>query len=131
MTDLEEAKQALLNAFPNSFINGNNEFIAERSSNQYFLLNDCKSPIDIDCKVLEWLSRAASKGQPYSQEWRNIKFREFIRSGINSFLETDFSERDMEVIYQYLGNAINHNKTIRFVESEYDFTVLLEEGDKE
>lgn len=131
MTDLEEAKQALLNAFPNSFINGNNEFIAERRSNQYFLLNDCKSPIDIDCKVLEWLSRPASKGQPYSQEWRNRKFREFIRSGINSFLETDFSEHDMEVIYQYLGNAINHNKTIRFIESEYDFTVLLEGGKNE
>lgn len=130
MTDLEEAKQALLNAFPNSFINEHNEFIAEIRSNSYFSLNNCKSPIDIDCKVLEWLSRPASKGQPYSQEWRNRKFREFIRSGINSFLETDFSERDMEEIYQYLGNAINHNKTIRFIESEYDFTVLLEEGEK-
>lgn len=131
MTDLEEAKQALLNAFPNSFINEHNEFIAEIRSNSYFLLNNCKSPIDIDCKVLEWLSRPASKGQPYSQEWRNRKFREFIRNGINSFLETDFSERDMEEIYQYLGNAINHNKTIRFIESGYDFTVLLEGGKNE
>ena len=131
MTDLEEAKQALLNAFPNSFINEHNEFIAEIRSNQYFSLNNCKTPIDIECKVLEWLSRPASKGQPYSQEWRNRKFQEFIRNGINSFLETDFSERDMEEIYQYLGNAINHSKTVRFIESKYDFTVLLEEGEKE
>ena len=129
MTDFEEAKQALLNAFPNSFINEHNEFIAEIRSNTYLSLNNCKSPIDIECKVLEWLSRPASKGQPYSQEWRNRKFREFIRSGINSFLDTGFSERDMEVIYQYLGNAINHNKTIRFIESGYDFTVLPEKGD--
>ena len=124
MKDLEEAKQALLNAFPCSFINEQNEFIAERRSNQYFLLNDCKSPRDIECKVLEWLSRPASKGQPYSQEWRNRKFREFIRNGINSFLDTGFSEDEMKEIYQYLGNAINHDKTIQFIESGYDFNIL-------
>ena len=122
--DLEEAKQALLNSFPNSFINEHNEFIAERRSNQYFLLNDCNSPRDIECKVLEWLSRPASKGQPYSQEWRNRKFREFMLNGINAFLDTGFSEDEMRTIYQHLGNAINHDKTILFIESGYDFHSL-------
>ena len=124
MEDFEEAKQALLKAFPNSFINEHNEFIAEIRSNQYFSLNNCKNPIDIECKVLEWLSRPACKGQPYSQEWRNKKIRQFMRNGINDFLDTDFSENDMNVIYQYLGNAIDHNKTIRFIESGYNFIVL-------
>ena len=128
MEDFEEAKQALLYAFPNSFINENNEFIAEKRSNQYFLLNDCITPMDIECKVLEWLSRPASKGQPYSQEWRNRKFREFMLNGVNAFLDTGFSEDEMRTIYQHLGNAINHEKTIKFIESGYDFAVLQSEG---
>lgn len=127
MEDFEEAKQALLYAFPNSFINENNEFIAEKRSNQYFLLNDCITPMDIECKVLEWLSRPASKGQPYSQEWRNRKFREFMLNGVNTFLDTGFSEDEVRTIYQHLGNAINHEKTIKFIESGYDFAVLQSE----
>lgn len=47
--------------------------------------------------------------------------------GVNNFLDTDFSEKDMEEIYQYLGNAIDHSKTVRFVESRFDFSVLQEE----
>ena len=47
--------------------------------------------------------------------------------GINDFLETDFTESDMEEIYRHLGNAINHEKTMRFIESGYDFKVLEEE----
>ena len=128
MKDFEEAKQALLNAFPNSFINEQNEFIAERRSNQYFLLNDCETPMDIECKVIEWLSRPASKGQPYSQEWRNKKFRKFMLDGVNDFLDTGFSEDDMREIYQHLGNAIDHNKTIQFIESGYDFAILQSKG---
>ena len=128
MKDFEEAKQALLNAFPNSFINEQNEFIAERRSNQYFLLNDCETPMDIECKVIEWLSRPASKGQPFRQEWRNRNFREFMLNGINAFLDTGFSEDDMREIYQHLGNAIDHNKTIQFIESGYDFAILQSKG---
>lgn len=50
--------------------------------------------------------------------------------GINDFLETDFTENDMEEIYQYLGNAINHKKTVGFIESEYDFKVLRGKKDE-
>lgn len=124
MNELEEAKEALLKAFPNSFINVRNEFIAELRSNQYFLLGNCETPRDIECKVLEWLSRSACKGQPYSQEWRNRRYREFMRNGINNFLDTGFSEDEMMEIYTYLGNACNHSKTIKFIESGYDFSVL-------
>ncbi len=30
----------------------------------------------------------------------------------------------MKIIYTYLGNACNHAKTIRFIESGYDLEVL-------
>ena len=122
--DLAYCKYYLLKFFQESFINERDEFIAHKRSNTYLCLGDCKKPIDIECKVLEWFSRPASKGMPYSQGWRNRKFRKFMLDGINDFLETDFSESDMEEIYQYLGNAINHEKTVRFVKSGYDFKVL-------
>lgn len=125
--ELNECKIALLQSFPESFINDRNEFIAHKRANEYICLDGCSKPIDIECKVLNWFSRAAHKGQPYSQEWRNKRFRKFMLDGINDFMETGFTENDMEEIYQYLGNAINHEKTVRFVESGYDFKIL-EEG---
>ena len=125
--DLNECKLALLQAFPKSFMNENNELIAHLPSNTYLCLSDCKRPEDIECKVFEWFSRPAFKGAPYSQEWRNRKFRKFMLDGVNNFLDTDFSKKDMEEIYLYLGNAIDHSKTVRFVESRFDFSVLQEE----
>ena len=49
--DLNECKLALLQAFPKSFINENNELIAHLPSNTYLCLSDCKRPEDIECKV--------------------------------------------------------------------------------
>lgn len=126
--EMNECKLALLQSFPESFINDRNEFIAHKRANEYICLDGCSKPIDIECKVLNWFSRAAHKGQPYSQEWRNKKFHKFMLDGINDFLETGFTESDMEEIYIHLGNAINPEKTVRFIESGYNFKVL--EDDK-
>lgn len=123
--DMREAKQALLDAFPGSFVNDRNEFIAHLKSNQYFLLGDCEYPEDIDCKVLEWLSRSACKGQPYSQEWRNRKYRKTMLDGINSYMDTNFTEDEMMEIYTYLGNACNHARTVKFVESGFKMEALI------
>ena len=70
----------------------------------------CSNEEDVKCKLLEWFSRPAAKGIPYSQEWRNKKFRKFMLDGINQFLGTKFSFDDMYIIYQYLGNCCNHEK---------------------
>ena len=122
--DLQEAVNALCEAFPNSFINERGEFIAHLRSNQYIILNNCKTTQDIECKVLEWFSRPAHKTAPYSQEWRNRKFHEFMRNGVNAFLDTSFSENEMSEIYDALGNCINHQKTIEFIDSDYNFDVI-------
>lgn len=114
----------LMKCFPNSFINHNGEFIAHKKSNTYFILMDCKTELDVKCKVLEWLSRPAHKTLLYSQGWRNIKFHEFMLNGVNEFLGTNFTAEDMELIYTYLGNACNHKRTVRFVESCYDMEIL-------
>ncbi len=115
--------QKLMNSFDRSFINQNGEFIAHREANQYFLLHNCESELDVKCKVLERLSRAAHKTAPFGER-KNRQFHEFMLNGINTFLGTSFTPDDMELIYTYLGNACNHEKTIRFIESGYDFAVL-------
>ena len=121
---MQKVIERLMWCFPRSFVNASNEFIAHRRANEYFRLEDCKDELDIKCKVLEWFSRGAYKTEPYRTNYKNEEFHEFMLSGINEFLDTDFTEKDMEVIYTYLGNACNHKRTIRFIESGYDMDVL-------
>lgn len=123
MFDLNVAIR-LMNCFPGSFINHNGEFIAHEKANEYFSLSTCGDEFDVKCKVLEWLSRAASKGEPFRTDKRNLAFQKFMLDGINGYLHTTFSHDDIDMIYTYLGNACNHKKTIRFIESGYDMSVL-------
>ena len=111
--DMKEARAKLLECFPGSFINARDEFIAHPRTNQYFLLGNCQTVEDIEAKVLEWLSR-----QPYSQEWRNRRFHEFMLAGVNAFLDTDFSEDDMELIYTYMGGDIKHSLMMEFIDHD-------------
>ena len=120
----QACKLRLMWDFPNSFFNERDEFIAHRYSNTYFIFGNCETEEDVNCKVLEWLSRAASKGVPYNQEWRNKKFRSFMLDGINMFLHTNFSHDDIDIIYTYLGNSCNHARTLEFVRSGYDMSLF-------
>lgn len=125
MVDWEIAEK-LMRSFPDSFINQRGEFIAHAAANEYFILKNCQGEIDVKCKVLEWLSRAAFKTAPFSRAIKNTALHIFMLNGINTFLGTAFSPEDMDQIYTYLGNACNHAKTMQFVESGYDMAVLLE-----
>lgn len=113
-------------AFPKSFINCSLEFIAHRTAGEYFRLEDCETELDVQCKVLEWLSRGAYKAQPFSTERKNKEFHAFMLDGINKFLGTNFSSEDMALIYQELGNRIRHYLTVKFVESGFDMSVLMD-----
>ena len=119
----------LVHSFSQSFINGGLEFIAHKKANEYFRLEDCKCEFDVKCKVLEWLSRGAYKTEPFDSESKNEEFHEFMLNGINKYLGTKFSYDDMEIIYTYLGNRCNHERTVAFINSGYDMAVL-KGGDK-
>lgn len=123
MTDYEIK---LLNCFPGSFVNHNVEFIADLKSNQYFILGDVENEFQCSCKVLEWLSRSASKGEPYRANAKNCEYQDKMLRGINAFLGTEFSHEDMELIYQELGNSINRKLTEAFIRSAYCLDVLKE-----
>ena len=89
----------LASAFNDSWINGALEFIAHTRANEYFRLEDCETELDVKCK------------------------------GINKFLGTDFTEEDIALIYDRLGNCVNHDLTVEFINSGYDMS-LLERGDE-
>lgn len=123
MVDWKVIKR-LLKAFPGSFINDNADFIAEKKMNQYICLEKCESEFEIKCKMLEWFSRAAFKTQYYRSERSNDRLHRFMLNGINDFLNAAFTEADMEVIYEKLGNGINHELTESFVKNGYDMDLL-------
>ena len=114
----------LAHSFYGSYINYNLEFIAHEEANEYFRLEDCETELDVKCKVLEWLSRGAYKTCPFNSNIKNERFHNFMLNGINDFLGTDFTEDDIEIIYTYLGNRCNHERTIKFINSGYDMSFL-------
>ncbi len=125
----KEIIDRLIECFPSSFINAHEEFIAYPKTNLYFILGNCESSLDVECKVLEWFSRDASKSMPYRSRERNKRYQAMIRERINAFLGTDFTAEEMLEIYSSLGNAINHELTVKFIMSDYDMRLI--NGDKE
>lgn len=107
-------------AFPKFFINHNLEVIVHPRRNTYFLLKGVETEGDLIAKILEWLSREAAKSVSKESQKYHI-------NGINAFLGTNFSQDDMMQIYTYLGNCCNHKRTLRFIESGYDLSVLTKE----
>ena len=123
MLDIQEVLR-LLKCFPNSFVNTNGDFIVSLKTQSYFILNNCSSFLELQCKVLNYLSRDAIKAIPYKREINNEKYRDSILKGINTFLGTSFSTEEMTRIYTKLGGGIKKELTKRFIESNYDLSLL-------
>ena len=117
----------LFNAFPRAIINHNLEFVAEPDSrvNSYFGLANCETRMDVEAKVLEWLSREASFSEHYRSSRSNDRVHQYHLNGINKFLGTDFTRVDMGHIYVKLGNAVHHQKTLEFIRSGYNMDLLM------
>jgi hypothetical protein len=146
--DIKETKffKRMASVFEDSFVNKNNEFIAllnyypsdnlswyelmqlKRKGvkpifvNEYFRLEDCHNEMDLKKKILAWLSRACCKSQ-YSTTYDDY-IHQYFRDRCNDLLGTFFNEDDWEEIYCYLGNAINDDLSVKFIESNYDLDVL-------
>lgn len=106
---------------PKCFINDSMELIVVPKNNIYFIVEDVDTELDLQIKVLSWLSRPAIKGisDYYQKRIRNI---------INEYFERHFYLEELEEIYRYLGNDIDREKCMRFIESDFDFNFLSEEG---
>lgn len=121
---MKETINELLKCFPQSVINHNGEFIVNTKANNGFNLLNCNSELEVKCKILEWLSRPAYKEEPFRSKKKNNEYHAYVLNGINKFLNTNFTEDDIETIYTYLGNFCNRNRTIKFIQSGYDLNLL-------
>lgn len=114
----------LMQCFDGSFVNQHGEFIAHNKANEYFGIKNCKDELEAKCKCLEWFSRGASKTEPFGSKKKNQEFQAFMLNGINSFLGTNFSTADMRIIYQELGNGVDRDLSIKFINGGYDLSLL-------
>lgn len=122
----ERILRRLFKAFPYALINRNLEFVANPNPkvNSYFILSGHKTEQEIQCKLLEFLSREASSSLHYKNYAYNDQVHKYHRDGINSFLGTNFTHEDMEQIYASLGNGVNRELTLKFIQSGFDMQVL-------
>lgn len=124
-TNIPERLKIILNInSPKWFVNNDNELIVEPKNNIYFLLNDIENELDLKCKIIAWLSRPAHKA--LSNYWQKR-----IGNILNGYLGTNFSKDEIELIYSYLGNDCNRQKTIRFINSNYDLSILDKRNNNE
>ena len=117
----ESIRKRLHAAFPSLFVNHNYELIINPKRNTYFSLAGVETERELTAKILEWCSREACKSV---YAWS----RKYHMDGINRFLGTDFTQEEMYEIYTYIGNACNHEKTLRFIDSGYDMAALNNVG---
>lgn len=124
MNNLMGEIQGIMKHFKNSYINNNLEVILLPKTNGYFAIKNCRNEVDIKCKILENISRDCFKTQHYSKLKDNKKMWQENLIALNNALKTDFSQQDIELIYNKLGNGINHKLTKEFVESDFNMEVL-------
>jgi len=117
----------LFDVFPDAYINKNNEVIISEKGNVFFSLSDVDSNDGLSHKILSWCSRDACKSMPYKSEKHNEKHHVFIRQGCNKILGKELTEDDWWNIYARLGNNINPELAKRFIESDFDMSVLKED----
>lgn len=117
MSEMKNIEERALNVFPKSFVNKSNEIILEPKNNLFFRLEDVNSELDFKCKMFAWLSRPISKS--LNKYWSPRVLKSF-----NEFMGTQFTKNEMLQIYDRLGNDVNRKLTIRFIESNYDLSLL-------
>jgi hypothetical protein len=106
-----------LSVFPKSFINHSNEIILEPRNNVYFRLDNVDSELEFKCKMFAWVSRPIAK--ELNKYWAPRVLESF-----NDLLRTNFTKDEMYLIYDRLGNDVNRQLTIQFIESGYDLEIL-------
>lgn len=114
----------VMKCFPDSYLNSCGELILSDKGNVYFTAHGCATKRDIVCKLLERCSRPIAKGEPYQSEKRNREWRESLLVGYNEYLQTSFTQDDMYWIYDKLGNGVNHNLTLTFIDSGFDLSLV-------
>ena len=110
--------------FDGSYVNSCGELIISDRGNVYFNAINCTDKECVISELLEWCSRPIAKGEPYAANKRNIEWRNSLLCGYNNYLGTNFTQEDMYWIYDKLGNAVNHELTLKFIHSNFDLSLV-------
>lgn len=93
-------------AFPQSFVNMQNELVFSLRTDSGFSLKDVTDETQLKAKILEWLTRTAIKA--VSPKERKLHFE-----GINKLLGTNFTLEEMTDIY--ISRKWNQSRPLREV----------------
>lgn len=119
--------QKAMELFKGSFVNPRNELIMIPKFNVYTLLNDVETETHFKIKLCEWFSRDCCCAMRYSQQWRLENYWQENINIFNELCETQFTIKDIALIYTKLGNGINRTLCTQFVENGFDLSLLNKE----
>ena len=92
--------------------------------NYFFRTEDCYTKLDVQRKVISFLSKPAFGGDRPAGEDASILISEYVRNGINEYLGTDFDQEEWKLIYCKLGGNINRALCEKFILSHFDLEIL-------
>jgi hypothetical protein len=119
-----ESVRTAMQLFPGSFINSRNELILIPKFNVYTPLDDAETDEDFKVELCERFSRDCCCAMRYSQKKRLERYWQENTDVFNRICETRFTVDQMESIYAYLGNGINHELAKRFVAGDFDLRII-------
>ena len=94
--------------------------------NYYFRTEDCYTKLDVQCKVISFLSKPAFGGDRPLWKKNDVLISEYVRNGINKYFCTYFDSEEWEQIYCKLGNNVNRTLCEKFILSHFDLKILKE-----
>lgn len=103
------------------------KIIADKKANIFLGLKDVDTEKELFKKVIYWFSRPAHKSKPFCSKSANDNLHKRFLNAINTILNTNFNEYEIEKIYTRLGNGVNEPLTEKFIDSGFDISVLENE----
>lgn len=128
---LKATIKALMNEYPNSYIDSTFDIILNRRTDMYVPINSVFNLFDLKCVILEYLSEDASykKISKFNERFafwdkKDTEYHNNNLKHINEVLKTNFSKDDMKLIFSNLNYKCNHELTEVFVNLNYDMSLL-------
>lgn len=104
----DETLEKVLPFFPTALVTNDEELVIEPKNNIYFRIDDIFTNAGFECKLIAWCSRSACKG--LSQYWQK-----YMRRGLNSYFNRNWSVDDWAKIYNRFGNDIRREECAKFL----------------
>jgi hypothetical protein len=118
--EIKEKIERVYDMFPGAFIYKNDEIILDKKLNVYFRIDNIENADHFNYKILSCCSFYCANNHfnPSS------KTSKYFNERINRWFKKKFSNKEMQIIYQKLGNQCNQKLGIEFIKSGCDLSLL-------